>query len=221
MDRPLGRACGNALEVEEAIAALKNEGPADLMEVTYALGAEMLLLAGVSHDAGERAPCARSRRSRADARRERFQRIIEAQGGNPGVVDDPALLPQARGVRDLSSRRAAASSRASSRRRDRPRHHRDGWRPNARRRRRRPVGRVRHHGATRRLGRGGRAGGDDLRARSRRDRNRPPGASLRHPDRRRSRSGAAADLASRDGLRRTSSIAPRDGVAKVAWLALV
>jgi pyrimidine-nucleoside phosphorylase len=94
MDRPLGRACGNALEVEEAIAALKGEGPPELMEVTYALGAEMLMLAGVCDDA------ARARREleqtiSSGRAAERFQRIIEAQGGNPGVVDDPAALPQA------------------------------------------------------------------------------------------------------------------------------
>src|ERR671932_525585 len=40
MDRPLGRACGNALEVEESVFALRGEGPSDLMAVTYALGAE-------------------------------------------------------------------------------------------------------------------------------------------------------------------------------------
>ncbi len=94
MDRPLGRACGNALETEEAIQALRGEGPPDLMAVTYALGAEMLLLAGVAADAGD----ARRRLEAAiaDGRAAaQFQRIVEAQGGNPAVVDDPSLLPQA------------------------------------------------------------------------------------------------------------------------------
>ena len=53
----MGFACGNALEVRECIDALKGNGPADLMEVTYALGAEMLMLAGVAGtaaDAGRR-----------------------------------------------------------------------------------------------------------------------------------------------------------------------
>src|SRR5581483_7690885 len=94
MDRPLGRACGNALEVEEAIAALKGEGPPDLMTVTYALGAEMLVLAGAADDTD----AARRELEKAigtGRAAERFQRIIESQGGNPGVVDDPATLPQA------------------------------------------------------------------------------------------------------------------------------
>jgi len=94
MDRPLGRACGNALEVEEAIAALKGEGPPDLMNVTYALGAEMLVLAGThpTRDAARRAMEVSISSGRAA---DRFRAIIEAQGGNPGVVDDPAVLPQA------------------------------------------------------------------------------------------------------------------------------
>ena len=94
MDRPLGRACGVALETEEAILALKGEGPPDVMEVTFALGAEMLVLGGVAADAD----AARRKLEVALATgkaAERFQRLIEAQGGNPAVVDDPALLPQA------------------------------------------------------------------------------------------------------------------------------
>jgi pyrimidine-nucleoside phosphorylase len=94
MDRPLGRACGNALEVEEAIHTLKGEGPPDLLEVTYSLGAEMLVLAGVATDTDD----ARRQLERALASgraAERMEALIEAQGGNPGVVEDPAVLPQA------------------------------------------------------------------------------------------------------------------------------
>jgi thymidine phosphorylase len=87
MDRPLGWACGNALETEEAIHALRGEGPPDLMAVTYALATEMLALGGIDADPADAIT------SGAAARK--FQEIIEAQGGNPGVVDDPAVLPQA------------------------------------------------------------------------------------------------------------------------------
>jgi pyrimidine-nucleoside phosphorylase len=94
MDRPLGRACGNALEVEESIMALRGEGPPDLMKVTYALGAEMLVLAGLASnrdDAFRRMEVAISS-GRAAAK---FQEIIAAQGGDPNVIDDPSILPQA------------------------------------------------------------------------------------------------------------------------------
>jgi thymidine phosphorylase len=94
MDRPLGRAVGSALETEEAIHVLQGEGPPDLLEVCYALGAEMLLLARVAATREEaRRRMAEAIASGAAARK--FQEIIEAQGGNPSVVDDPAVLPQA------------------------------------------------------------------------------------------------------------------------------
>jgi pyrimidine-nucleoside phosphorylase len=97
MDRPLGRACGNALEVEESIHGLAGEGPDDLMEVTYALGVEMLLVGGLETDrAAARERLEKSVRSGRAL--ETFARIIEAQGGNPAVVEDPGLLPQANAV---------------------------------------------------------------------------------------------------------------------------
>jgi len=97
MDRPLGRACGNALEMEESIEGLRGDGPADLMEVTYALGAEMLVLVGAARDLPE----ARQRLEKAVTSGEaieRFARMVEAQGGNPAVVEDPGILPQAQAV---------------------------------------------------------------------------------------------------------------------------
>jgi pyrimidine-nucleoside phosphorylase len=97
MDRPLGRACGNALEVEEALQGLGGEGPDDLMEVTYALGVEMLMLAGVDQDAVP----ARERLEetvRSGRALQTFGKVIEAQGGDPAVIDDPGILPQADAV---------------------------------------------------------------------------------------------------------------------------
>ncbi len=93
MDRPLGRACGNALEAEEAIMSLRGEGPQDLHDVTLALGVEMLLLAGEAEAADVAARLEEAIGSGKAA--EKFEAIIEAQGGNPAVVEDPALLPQA------------------------------------------------------------------------------------------------------------------------------
>jgi pyrimidine-nucleoside phosphorylase len=94
MDRPLGAACGNALEVRESIEFLHGNPPDDLAIVTYALGAEMLLLAGVcaSRDAAHALMQDAIASGRAA---DRFRAIIAAQGGDPRVMDDPTLLPVA------------------------------------------------------------------------------------------------------------------------------
>lgn len=99
MDQPLGRAVGNAVEVAESIACLRGEagaGAEDLMEVTYALGAEMLLLAGVVKDATEaRAKLAATIRDGSALGK--FREIVVAQGGDGRVCDDAAaVLPRAK-----------------------------------------------------------------------------------------------------------------------------
>jgi pyrimidine-nucleoside phosphorylase len=94
MDRPLGVACGNALEVAEAIAGLGGRGPADLMEVTRALAVEMLLVSGVEHDP-QAARSTLEETIRSGRALERFRQVVEAQGGDPRVVDDPGRLPVA------------------------------------------------------------------------------------------------------------------------------
>jgi thymidine phosphorylase len=84
MDAPLGRAVGNAVEVEESVQALRGNGPADLMDVTYALAEQMLALTGLDdHD---------PREAIADGRAYAvYQQMIRAQGGNPD-----APLPEPR-----------------------------------------------------------------------------------------------------------------------------
>ena len=114
MDRPLGRACGNALETEEAILALRGEGPEDLMEVTYALGVEMLLAAGIEKTSKQ----ARKRLETALASglaAEKFEQVIEAQGGNPQAVEDPSVLPQAQEVEVYNAPRTGVVTRVEPR----------------------------------------------------------------------------------------------------------
>jgi pyrimidine-nucleoside phosphorylase len=114
MDRPLGRACGNALEVEEAIAALKGEGPEDLVEVTLALSAEMLVMAKVARDRDVARADLREALSSGRAA-EQFRRIVERQGGNPDVLDDPDLLPQAAECELFTAQRAGVVARVEPR----------------------------------------------------------------------------------------------------------
>ena len=94
MDRPLGHACGNSLEVKEAIEMLHGGGPPDFAEVTFALGAEMLLLSGIT-ESFEGAHAEMRRAISSGQAAEKFEEIIAAQGGNPKVVSDTSLLPQA------------------------------------------------------------------------------------------------------------------------------
>src|SRR3989454_12341141 len=86
MEQPLGRAVGNALEVREAIETLSGRGPRDLEALSLRLGAEMLRMAG--------APPTDLRQLLLDGSGLRkFAQLIEAQSGNPTVVDDLDRLP--------------------------------------------------------------------------------------------------------------------------------
>jgi len=105
MDEPLGHAVGNALEVAESIGCLKGTGACDLMEVTYALGEQMLVLAGVARDAaGARASLEKSVSSGAALGK--FREMVAAQGGDARVAEEPDRLPQARLRHPLSAARA-------------------------------------------------------------------------------------------------------------------
>lgn len=94
MDQPLGLAIGNSLEIIEAAETLKGRGHRDLEELCLEFGAELLYLAGVE---GERNR-ARERlavKLRSGEAAAKMKEIIARQGGNPAVIDDYSLLPQA------------------------------------------------------------------------------------------------------------------------------
>jgi pyrimidine-nucleoside phosphorylase len=94
MSQPLGVAVGNALEVRETVAVLRGEGPADVRELTLALAAEMLH----ASEADAALDVARARAERcldSGAAWERFVDLVEAQGGDPGSVEDPRRLAAA------------------------------------------------------------------------------------------------------------------------------
>jgi pyrimidine-nucleoside phosphorylase len=104
MDEPLGYSVGNALEVAESVSCLKGWGARDLMEVTYAIGGQMLLLAGAAKDMdAARAKLEASVTSGSAL--SKFREMVASQGGDARVADDPGLLPKARIVRPLAAKR--------------------------------------------------------------------------------------------------------------------
>lgn len=95
MNQPLGNMVGNALEIQESIAILKGEGPEDITELVMTLGSQMVVLAKKAATLAE----ARTKLEEVVANGsalEVFRQMIIAQGGDPRVIEDPTLMPQAK-----------------------------------------------------------------------------------------------------------------------------
>jgi pyrimidine-nucleoside phosphorylase len=94
MSQPLGLMVGNALEVKEAILTLKGKGPQDLEDLCCNLGAELLLFAEKATTSSEAIATLRSL-LHDDSALTKFEEMVENQGGDPSVVNNPSLLPTA------------------------------------------------------------------------------------------------------------------------------
>ncbi|MGD8520952.1 MAG: pyrimidine-nucleoside phosphorylase [Desulfobacterales bacterium] len=93
MEQPLGNAIGNAIEVKEAIDTLGGNGPRDLVDLVLELGSMMLVISGIASSGST------ARRMLEESLAEKkglkkLAELIEAQGGNPEVIQNPELLPQ-------------------------------------------------------------------------------------------------------------------------------
>ncbi|RPI00852.1 MAG: thymidine phosphorylase [Calditrichaeota bacterium] len=100
MDQPLGYAAGNWLEIQEAVSCLHGEGPSDVMEVTFALGAEMLLLAALATNRDE-AVEKLSVLVRNGTAFIKFCEMVEAQGGDVDVLHHMQRYPSAKIVHPI------------------------------------------------------------------------------------------------------------------------
>jgi pyrimidine-nucleoside phosphorylase len=105
MGVPLGRAVGNALEVAEAVATLRGEGPADFTALCVDLTARVVRLAGLAETPAVAEALVRSRIADGSGLA-RLRRMVELQGGDPHVIDDPSRLPHAHSVAILRAERA-------------------------------------------------------------------------------------------------------------------
>jgi pyrimidine-nucleoside phosphorylase/thymidine phosphorylase len=105
MNQPLGYAVGNALEVMEVSQTLQNAGPTDLTRISLELAARMIFLAKIAPTLDEAREVAQQKLLDGSGYR-KFKDVIEAQGGNPQVLDRFELLPNATGVREIASPRA-------------------------------------------------------------------------------------------------------------------
>ncbi len=102
MDQPLGRMVGNALEVSECIDVLRGGGPEDLRRICVELSAWMICLGGRASGLEDGRRLASEIMSNGLGL-EKFRRLIRLQGGDPAVIDDPRILPQANSRLDVNS----------------------------------------------------------------------------------------------------------------------
>lgn len=100
MDQPLGTTAGNALEVLEAIDVLQDRGPDDTRELVFELGSRMLMTAGIEHSA-ELARTLLAENLSSGKAFDCFRKMVELQGGDLRVIDEPARLPRAPVVREI------------------------------------------------------------------------------------------------------------------------
>jgi pyrimidine-nucleoside phosphorylase len=105
MDQPLGNMIGNALEVVEVIDVLRGCGPEDLRQLCLELAAWMLYLGGVAGSVDEGKQRSAEIISSAKAL-EKFRQMVELQGGDPRVLDDPRRLPRAQHQMAVSTSKA-------------------------------------------------------------------------------------------------------------------
>ncbi len=94
MDQPLGNAVGNSLEVVEAMESLSGRGPKDLMEVVYALGSKILMLADAAASETEAVEKMKACVANGSAK-QKMAEFVEAQGGDASYVWDTELFPKA------------------------------------------------------------------------------------------------------------------------------
>ncbi len=103
MSEPLGEAIGNSLEVVEAIDTLKGHGPEDLVEMCYALGSQMMVLAKQAATIDEARVQLKEALESGKALL-KFKEMIQNQGGDPSIVDHPERLLTAKHVVDLPAK---------------------------------------------------------------------------------------------------------------------
>jgi pyrimidine-nucleoside phosphorylase len=105
MNQPLGYAVGNAVEIMEVSQVLHNEGPDDLKRLSLELAARMIFLAKVVPTLDDARELALQKLADGSAFR-KFRDVIQAQGGDPKALDKFELLPNATGMREITSPRA-------------------------------------------------------------------------------------------------------------------
>jgi len=104
MNQPLGYAVGNALEIMEASQTLQNAGPADLTKLSLELAARMIFLGKKAETLEEARRIAEKHLVDGSAYK-KLKQVVAAQGGNPQALDKFELLPNATGMREVSSPR--------------------------------------------------------------------------------------------------------------------